>query len=125
MTTTPTLMKASLAVRGGLGAAAYLAPRTTARAMGIDPRANPAAPYLGRVFGIRDVVLAALGATAADADRRRLIVGFAAIDTFDLLSAALGRRAGYLDTRATAALVTAAVLALVPEVLELRDEITR
>lgn len=113
-------MTAGLCLRGALGAAAYLSPGRTGRALGVDPVANPASPYLARVFGVRDVALAVLTATASGPARRRLVLACAAIDTADTASALLSGRAGHLDRRATAGLVAVAVAALVPELLELR-----
>lgn len=119
--TTRLLMNGSLAARGLLGAAAYLAPTTTARSLGINPTDNPALPYLARVFGARDIVLAILGATATGQARRNLVLAMAAIDTFDITSALLGRRGRYLTTPAATALAAVAVLALVPELIELNE----
>jgi hypothetical protein len=50
-------IRAFAAVRIGVGAAAWLAPRLTGRALGIDPARTPQAAFLVRLFGIRDVAL--------------------------------------------------------------------
>jgi len=55
LTARRTLAQARLAV----GAAALVAPRLLSRAMGIDPDANPATPYLTRMFGVRELFMAA------------------------------------------------------------------
>ena len=40
-----------------VGSIAWLAPRQSGRLFGLDPEGNPQAPYLGRLFGARDVAL--------------------------------------------------------------------
>lgn len=113
------LIDATLAYRAALGAAAYLAPRATGRALGIDPEANPASPYLARVFGARDVALGVGGFVLPAETRPTYLRLLAGIDAADLVSAALGGRGGYLRPRSAALLAGAAVLALAPEVHQL------
>lgn len=114
------LMDATLAYRAALGAFAYVAPRTTGRALGIDPDANPASPYLARVFGARDVALGVGGFVLPAGSRTTYLRLLAAIDAADLVSAVLGGRAGYLRPRSAVLLAGAAALALAPELDELR-----
>jgi hypothetical protein len=114
------LIDATLAYRAALGAAAYLAPRTTGRALGIDPDANPASPYLARVFGARDVALGVGGLALPPEQRTVYLRLLAGIDAADLVSALLGGRAGHLRPASAAMLAAAAVLALGPELRELR-----
>jgi hypothetical protein len=46
-------------IRVVVGAIAWLAPNLGGRLFGLDPANNPQAPYLGRLFGARDVELGA------------------------------------------------------------------
>jgi hypothetical protein len=50
---------ALVALRGAVGASTWLAPKTTGRLFGIDPKENPGAPFVARAFAIRDFALAA------------------------------------------------------------------
>ena len=76
-----------------VGGGALLAPRITARAIGIDPTANPAAVYIGRLFGVRAVFMALLLAASRDAERDRQLRAGVAVDVVDALAAvAAGRR---------------------------------
>src|SRR2546423_15404488 len=42
-----------------VGGGAWLAPNLSGRMFGLDPEGNPQLPYVGRLFGARDVVLGA------------------------------------------------------------------
>ena len=54
------------ASRLAIGVASWTTPRLAGRPFGLDARANPQSPYLARLSGVRDVVLAwgVLGAAA-------------------------------------------------------------
>ena len=58
-------------LRTAVGAGAWLAPRLSARMFGLDPAGNPQAPYLGRLFGVRDVALALGTSSSSGSDRAR------------------------------------------------------
>ena len=90
-----------------IGGSSWLAPRTAGRVFGLDVDANPQAPYLGRLFGVRDAVLG-VGLVATSGDARRLWwrVGIAC-DVADLAAGLLAGRARELP-RASTALVSAA-----------------
>src|SRR4051794_40809229 len=85
------------ALRTAVGVSSWTAPRLAGRAFGLDVAGNPQAPYLARLFGIRDVALAA-GASQSSGEARRtwLKIGVAC-DTFDVAAALLGRRDGSLS----------------------------
>ena len=51
------LIQQLVATRAAIGSGAWLMPRFSGRLFGLDPDANPQAPYLARLFGVRDVVL--------------------------------------------------------------------
>ena len=54
-----------------IGGGAWIAPRTMGRLFGLDIDANPQAPYVARLFAVRDAVLG-VGLVATDGDARRL-----------------------------------------------------
>jgi hypothetical protein len=91
------------ALRVAVGAGAWATPNLAARLFGLDPKNNPQASYLGRLFGVRDVALA-ITATQSTGSSRRLAwqVGIAC-DLFDAAAAVLGARNGSLS-RTTAVL---------------------
>ena len=64
-------LKLLIGIRVSIGAGTWLAPRLAGRLFGLDPPGNPQLPYVGRLFGVRDVVLGA-GAQLATGDSRRL-----------------------------------------------------
>ena len=45
-------------VRSAIGVGAWVAPRISGRLFGLDVPGNPQAPYLARLFGVRDAALA-------------------------------------------------------------------
>jgi hypothetical protein len=96
--------------RIAIGAISWLAPNLAGKLFGLDTAGNPQAPYLARLFGIRDLALG-VGAlrTRGDAQRRILTLGMAC-DVADTAAGVFGRRAGYLPP-VTAVLVTGAAVA--------------
>ncbi len=97
-------------LRLAVGATAWATPRVSGGLFGLDAAGNPQAPYLARLFGVRD---AALGwgvlNSKGDAQRQWLAVGLAC-DVADALAGIAGGRAGYLS-KVSAALVTGAAVA--------------
>lgn len=93
-----------------IGASSWLFPNVAGRLFGLDTRGNPQAPYLARLFGIRDVALG-VGAlrSSGEARERWLQIGVLC-DAADTAAAALGQRGGYLSTP-TALLVGAPAVA--------------
>ena len=53
-----TIIQSLVGMRGAIGTGAWLAPKLSGRLFGLDPAANPQAPYLGRLFAVRDAALA-------------------------------------------------------------------
>jgi hypothetical protein len=108
------------ALRIAVGGGAWLTPNLAARLFGLDPDGNPQAPYLGRLFGVRDVALA-VGTLASEGRARRswLIAGLAC-DLADTAAALLGRRGGYLSTPVSALLAAPALAAVGMGVIALR-----
>ncbi|HUZ29348.1 MAG TPA: hypothetical protein VMU90_08915 [Solirubrobacteraceae bacterium] len=103
------LIRGLVGLRAVIGVGAFLAPRLTGRLFGLDVDGNPQAPYLARLFGIRDVALA-YGASSTDGPQRAqwLQVGLAC-DLGDAVAGVLAGRGGELPTP-TAILVTGTAL---------------
>jgi hypothetical protein len=97
------------AARAAIGAGSWLAPGITGRLFGLDVAANPQAPYLARLFGVRDAALGFGLITSSGAQRAQwLKIGIAC----DLADAAAGYLAGKDGTlpKFAAVLVTATAL---------------
>ncbi|HLL87106.1 MAG TPA: hypothetical protein VK387_07325 [Thermoleophilaceae bacterium] len=112
-------------LRFAIGLGAWLVPRASGRAFGLDPRRNPQVPYVGRLFGARDVALGA-GVMASEGEARALWLrlGFAC----DVADAAAGLAAGsrgYLGPVSTALVTGAAAGAAALGVAAMRADGTR
>src|SRR3954469_7968075 len=57
-------------LRAAVGVGAWATPNVSGRLFGLDPGSNPQASYLGRLFGARDLALAA-GTLATEGQERR------------------------------------------------------
>lgn len=97
-------------LRLGVGAGAWLAPRMAGKAFLMRPEDNPQAPYLGRLFGARDVALAYGSMSSKGGALRTWLVAGLAVDAADAAAAIAGGRAGYLS-RAQTVLLAAPALA--------------
>ena len=80
--------------------------KALAAGFGLDPEANPQAPYLGRLFGARDVALG-VGTLQASGEARKQW-----LDAADAAAALAAGRGGYLPSLA-AGLVFAPAIAAV------------
>jgi hypothetical protein len=112
----------SLAIaRLAIGGSAFATPRLAARAFGLDAEGNPQAPYLARLFGVRDAALG-IGILTSEGDARRqwVMIGVGC-DAADALAGLAGARAGYLPKLTTALVTGAALSAIALGVLSLRD----
>src|SRR3954452_21505207 len=78
------------------GTAALLAPDAMARQAGVDPAANPAAPYVLRLFGIRTVLIGVELLRSDGAERRRALDRGVLIHASDTASAAAAGALGQL-----------------------------
>jgi hypothetical protein len=98
-------------LRLAVGIISWLAPNFGGKLFGLDPAGNPQAPYLARLFGIRDVALA-VGTlqSSGDAQRQWLQLGVVC-DAADTLAAVAGRRAGYLPVPTTVMVAAPAIAA--------------
>lgn len=85
------------ATRIGIGAVAWLTPNLAGRVLGLDTVGNPQAPFLTRLYGVRDVVLGAGSLGSEGQARRKWLLGALVCDAADAAAALLGNRAGYLS----------------------------
>lgn len=86
--------------RLAIGVGAWIAPGTTARALGLDPEANAQLAYLARLAGARDLALA-YGTLASTGDaRRRWLLAALAADAADAAAGILAGAAGHLSRSA-------------------------
>jgi hypothetical protein len=101
--------QALIGMRASIGAGAWIAPGLAGRLFGLDPVANPQLPYLGRLFGVRDVALAG-GLQLSSAESRRLWLKVGLVcDVADAVAGILAGRSGQISKLSTV-LVTAPAL---------------
>jgi hypothetical protein len=86
--------RALLAARTALGVSTLLAPRLAGKAFFLDPDDNPQLPVLGRMWGIRNLSLAAGMYGATGADRARWWRLQVAVDALDFAAIATEWRRG-------------------------------
>ena len=88
-------------LRLAVGIGAIVAPRVTGKLFGIDSDANPAAPYLARLFGARELFMAApFLMPAPGLDEAELASRAVPVDAADMVAAVLAGLRGYLPWRA-------------------------
>src|ERR671915_1361063 len=102
--------RALLGARTALGVSTLLAPRLAGKAFLLDPDANPQLPVIGRMWGIRNLSLAAGMYAATGANRAQWWRLQPAVDAFDFLAIATEWRRGSVSTPA-AGLMAATALA--------------
>jgi hypothetical protein len=118
-------MKSQMVVaRGALGVGAVLAPRALGRLFGVEPADNPVAPYLMRLFGIREIFMAWDLYLTADDELERTVARSIPVDAADALASTLAGVAGYLPRRAAAMSTATAIVGTVKGVV-LRSKIRR
>jgi hypothetical protein len=103
-------IKAIGTLRAAVGAGAWIAPRLSGRLFGIDPAKNLQAPYVGRLFGARDVALAYGALTSEGEAQDRWLTAGLACDLADAAAGIAAGRGGYLAP-VSSVLVTATALA--------------
>ena len=98
----PFLARRTLAqARLAIGVGALVAPRLTGRLMGIDPAANPAAPYLARIFGARELYMAVpFLMPTPSLDEAELASRAVAVDAVDAAASLMAGLRGYVPWRA-------------------------
>lgn len=102
-------LKALIALRVSIGSGTWLAPRLAGRLFGLDVEGNPQLPYVGRLFGVRDVVLGA-GTQLSTGDSQRLWLALGMVcDAADAAAGLIAGRNGEIP-RLTTVMVTAPAL---------------
>lgn len=97
-------------IRAGIGLGALLAPRFTGKLMGIDVDANPAAPYLARLFGARELYMASpFLMPAPGIDEQELAARAVPVDAADAFASLAAGIRGYLPWRAALPTAMAAI----------------
>lgn len=97
-------------IRAAIGLGALVAPRLTGRLMGIDVDANPAAPYLARLFGARELYLASpFLMPAPGLDEQELAARAVPVDAADAVASLVAGLRGYLPWRAALPATAAAI----------------
>jgi hypothetical protein len=92
-----------------VGGGALVAPKATGRVFGVNPAANPAAPFVGRLFGVRAVMMALLAAGTDGVDQERQLRAGVAVDLIDAAAALAAGRGRQLGTASAAAAFAAAM----------------
>lgn len=110
------------ALRVGIGAGGWIAPNLAARAFAPGAVDAPQAPFLVRIYGVRDVVLGAGMLASQGEARRRWLVGGAVCDAADALAALLGARAGHLPGPVAALVTMPALGGVALALIALRDQ---
>jgi hypothetical protein len=88
-------------LRIAIGVVSWFAPRLGGRLFGLDVSGNPQAPYLARLFGVRDVVLGLGSLQSSGAAQKQWLQLGMACDVADVGAALLGRRDGTLPLGTT------------------------
>jgi hypothetical protein len=116
-----TTIRNLVALRLGIGVAAWTTPRLAAKLFGLDVAGNPQAPYLGRLFGVRDAALA-VGTLTSDGDAQlQWLRAGLACDAADAVAGVAGGRGGYLPPVTTVLVTGTAVAAAALGAAVLRD----
>lgn len=102
-------INALVGLRIVVGTLSWLIPRPAGKLFGLDAKSNPQAPYLARLFGVRDIALA-YGAISSEGEHQRqwLTVGLAC-DVADSVAGIAGGRRGYLPKFASVLVTATAV----------------
>jgi hypothetical protein len=105
--TTKLALNTLIGVRLSFGVASWFAPGPVGKVLGLE--VNGQVPYLARVFGVRDAVLA-LGAYSSSGEARRqwLLAGLVS-DGADAVASIIGGRSGYMSARASVGLTVFAL----------------
>jgi hypothetical protein len=101
--------RALLGARTALGISTVLAPRLAGKAFFLDPDDNPQLPVIGRMWGIRNLALAAGMYAATGANRAQWWRLQAAVDALDFVAIAAEWRRGAVPGPAAALMAAAAV----------------
>ena len=109
-------------VRTAIGVGAWVAPRISGRLFGLDVPGNPQAPYLARLFGVRDAALAYGVQNSSGAQRAQWLKIGIACDLADALAGIFAGRRGELPGFTTVLVTTTAIGAAALGVAALQGE---
>lgn len=99
------------ALRIVIGLVSWVAPNVAGRLFGLDVKNNPQAPYLARLFGIRDLVMGIATLTTSGETQASWLRAGVMCDVADTAAALRGGSDGYLPTATTVMLTAPAVAA--------------
>jgi hypothetical protein len=114
--------RALLGARMALGVSTLLAPRLAGKAFLLDPDANPQVPVIGRMWGIRNLSLAAGMYGATGADRARWWRLQVAVDALDFVAIATEWRRGSIGGPAAGLMAATALGATTLGLLSVEGE---
>jgi hypothetical protein len=113
-------VKQLIGIRAAVGAAAWIAPRLSGKGFGLKPDENPQSPYIGRLFGVRDVALAYGTMQTSGEEQDRWLVAALGCDIADAAAGIAAWRGGYLSPFSSALVTAAAVNGVVLGLVALR-----
>jgi hypothetical protein len=99
-------------LRMAVGTSAWATPNLAGKAFGLDVSANPQAPYLARLFGVRDIALGVGALTTNGESRRRWLALGLLCDAADAAAGVLAGRGGYLPKLPTVLVTGTALVAV-------------
>ena len=105
-------VKALAGLRIVIGLLSWFAPNLAGSLFGLNVKRNKQAPYLARLFGVRDVALGAGTLLAKGSARRTWLQMGLVCDTADAAAAGIGHRDGYLNAQTAVMLAAPAVAAV-------------
>ena len=114
--------RALLGARTALGISTLLAPRLAGKAFFLDPDDNPQLPVVGRMWGIRNLALAAGMYAATGANRAQWWRLQPAVDTLDFLAIAEEWRRGTVPGPAAGLMGATALVAITLGALSIAGE---
>src|SRR4051812_42740433 len=87
-------------LRAAVGVGAWATPNLAGKAFGLDPDRNPQASYVGRLFGVRDIALAAGAMSSTGQARRRWLQIGVGVDLADAAAGYIAGRTGVIPKQA-------------------------
>ena len=105
------VIKQLAGTRMAIGAGAWAVPRISGRLFGLDVDGNPQAPYLARLFGVRDIALGIGLITSSGGPQAQWLRLGIACDLADAAAGVISGRNGELPPVATVLVTGTAVLA--------------
>jgi hypothetical protein len=106
--------------RIAVGALTFARPDVATGLFGLDLANNPQSPYLGRLFGSREIAIGVLTLASRGTTRRNLVLAGIGIDLADAVTGALGIKDKTVSGKTGAMLVAPAVAAALNGVAGLR-----